>query len=139
MQSRLLLLALTLAITTLSTTAFAQTPKQAPATKTATPTKAKTKVKATDSIQQTVYQCERGVTVPAAYINTASGESFAVINVEGKQIPMKIDVSASGARYVSIDETHGYRWHTKGKTAMLLHLEADHTAKETTVLNNCTE
>ena len=134
MKSRLFLLAFTLLLTTLSATAFAQTPAQAPATKTA-----KTKVKATDSIQQFTYQCERGITVPATYINTASGESFAVINVDGKQIAMKIDVAASGARYVSIDETQGYRWHTKGKTAILLHLEADHTAKETTVLRNCTE
>jgi len=52
---------------------------------------------ATES-RPSIYICERNVEIPAVYINTAGGSSYAVIQVEGRQ------VSASGARYVALDE-----------------------------------
>lgn len=124
-----------------STTVSAQTPTHSAST-TPAPTrtkKAATKAKDNDTIRQVIYHCERDVVLPVTYINTASGGAIAVLHVDGKQISMKIAVSASGARYISIDETQGYRWHTKSNYGILSHLEADHTAKETDVLSHCTE
>jgi membrane-bound inhibitor of C-type lysozyme len=82
------------------------------------------------------YTCERNVVVPAVYINTDT-ENYAVITVEGKQVAMRQAPSASGARYIALDEQDSYRWFTKGNTALLLWLAADHTAQEQMLLSEC--
>lgn len=90
-----------------------------------------------DTIRKVDYYCERGVMIPVTYINTQSGAAFAVIHVEGKQVPMRIAISASGARYIALDEQDSYRWHEKGGEGVLSHMEADHTAQEQVLLSNC--
>lgn len=64
------------------------------------------------------YVCDRGVTVPAAYIN-ADGTSYAVIHVEGRQIALQQALAASGVRYAWPSDGAGYVWWTKGPEATL--------------------
>lgn len=90
-----------------------------------------------DRIEQSTYQCERGVIVDATYINTKGGSSFAVINVENKLVPMRTSQSGSGALYIAIDPADSYRWHTKGDGAVLSYLDATPGAQEKTLLSDC--
>lgn len=90
-----------------------------------------------DQLQQVLYQCERGVTLPVTYLNTASGGAYAVLQVDGQQIPMSIAVSASGARYVSIDEGRNYSWHTKSDTGILSWQPAGDASEDAVVLKEC--
>lgn len=94
---------------------------------------------ASDSVQQVQYQCERGVAVPVTYLNTASGGSYAVLQVDGQQVAMEIVVSASGARYASVDAERGYTWDTKGDSGSLYWQPADATdnTDSITVLGEC--
>ncbi len=89
-------------------------------------------------IMTETYQCERGVTIPVTYVNLSEGGAIAVLSVDGRMVTLAIAVSGSGARYVSIDEQNGYRWHIKGDEALLLYLAADHMAEEEAVLSRCT-
>ena len=73
-----------------------------------------------DHVLQVQYQCERGVTVPVTYVNTSIGSSYAVLQVDGQQLLMENVVSASGARYASLDAKWGhYIWDTKGNAGYL--------------------
>lgn len=64
------------------------------------------------------YSCDRGVTVPATYVNGAD-QSLAVINVEGRQITLVNEPAASGARYGWPSDGSNYVWWTKGDEATL--------------------
>lgn len=64
------------------------------------------------------YTCDRGVTVPATYVNGAD-QSLVVIHVDGTQITLVNEVSASGARYGWPSDGSGYVWWTKGDEATL--------------------
>jgi len=90
-----------------------------------------------DMLVPTHYICERNVQVPVVYINTAGGQSYAVLMVEGKQVVMDQRPGASGAHYIALDEQDSYRWYTKGDEAFLVWLAADHTAEEQTLLAHC--
>lgn len=90
-----------------------------------------------DQLQQVLYQCERGVSLPVTYLNTASSGAYAVLQVDGQQIPMSIAVSASGARYVSIDEERNYSWHTKSDSGTLSWQPADESSQSVVVLRAC--
>lgn len=97
---------------------------------------------AQDSAEQPLtkvsYLCQRNVELDVVYINgLKNDESAAVLYAEGKLVPMRIWPAASGARYIALDEQDSYRWHTKGDEGTLTFLEADDTAKEMTVLQNC--
>lgn len=83
------------------------------------------------------YVCERGVTVPVTYINAGDFESVAVISVEGRQVAMRQFSSASGAKYASFDEELGYRWWSKGDTAMLSYQAADDSLDEVFLNMEC--
>lgn len=73
-----------------------------------------------DHVLQMQYQCERGVSVPVTYVNTAIGGSYAILQVDGQQLLMENVVSASGARYASLDAKRGqYTWDTKGNAGYL--------------------
>ena len=89
------------------------------------------------SVIQNVYICERGAIIPVTYLNAKDGDSYAIAVIEGRQVAMALAPSGSGARYVAINEQESYRWHTRGKEAMLSFLEADHTAEEKTLLTEC--
>jgi len=83
----------------------------------------------------TRYTCERGIEVPASYVNY--GEfSVAVINVEGRQISLYLERSASGARYGWPSDGANYVWWTKGKDATLYWKEG---GEETPILSGCVQ
>ncbi|VDC31755.1 Membrane-bound lysozyme inhibitor of C-type lysozyme precursor [Pseudogemmobacter humi] len=66
----------------------------------------------------TRYLCDRGVEVPATYVN-ADDLSLAVIHVEGAQNTLVNEPSASGARYGWPSDGAHYVWWTKGDEATL--------------------
>lgn len=80
------------------------------------------------------YACDRGVEVPATYVN-ADDLSLAVIHVEGSQITLYSEVAASGARYGWPSDGANYVWWTKGPEATLYWKEGG----EETPLLTCTE
>lgn len=82
----------------------------------------------------TRYACDRGVEVPATYVNAAD-LSLAVIHVEGSQITLYSETAASGARYGWPSDGANYVWWTKGAEATLYWSEA---GTETALLT-CTE
>ena len=77
-------------------------------------------------VQTVTYTCERGVDIPATYVNSAD-EAVAVIHVEGRQITLQITPSASGARYAWPSDGSGYVWWTKGDAATLAWFDAGHS------------
>ena len=82
------------------------------------------------SFQTTRYSCDRGVMLPATYIN-AEDQSFVVIHVEGNQITLLNEPAGSGARYAWPSDGANYVWWTKGTDATLYWSEGD---KENVVL-----
>ncbi|WP_051332157.1 MliC family protein [Cucumibacter marinus] len=70
-------------------------------------------------IQQYSYSCEDGTVMPATYINVPDGDSYAVIQADGRQIAMQAGPTGSGVRYVGLGDQHGYVWHTKGMSGIL--------------------
>ena len=94
-----------------------------------------------DAMVQKIYQCERGLVLPVSYINTQSGGAFAVLQVEGRQIPMQITSSGSGARYLSINQELRYSWHTKGELGVLSWISSNKKApeEEQGLLKDCKE
>lgn len=83
------------------------------------------------------YDCEGDVTVQAIYFNFEDGNALAALAYDGKLAPMRIMPSGSGAKYASLNEELGWRWHTKGNEATLSYMAADHTAAEEPVLSEC--
>ena len=76
------------------------------------------------------YLCERDVEVPATYVNAEGSESVAVLNVEGGQITLIQEVSASGARYGWPSGGSNYVWWSKGDAATLLWRDGETTIEE---------
>lgn len=68
--------------------------------------------------QTATYLCDRGVEVPATYVN-GPDQSVVVINVDARQITLVVEPSASGARYGWPSDGSGYVWWTKGDEATL--------------------
>ncbi|MFN3280586.1 MAG: MliC family protein [Tabrizicola sp.] len=64
------------------------------------------------------YYCDRGVQVPATYVNTPEG-SLVVLMVDGRQITLLGEEAASGARYGWPSDGSTYVWWTKGQEATL--------------------
>jgi membrane-bound inhibitor of C-type lysozyme len=78
------------------------------------------------------YTCDRGVEVPATYVNSAEG-GLVVINVDGNQITLMSEPAASGARYGWPSDGSNYVWWTKDDAATLYWK----TPEEETVLLTC--
>ncbi len=76
------------------------------------------------------YLCERGVEVPVTYVNADGMESVAVLTVEGGQITLIQEVSASGARYGWPSGGSHYIWWSKGDAATLLWRDGETTVEE---------
>jgi membrane-bound inhibitor of C-type lysozyme len=74
-------------------------------------------------VKTTRYACDRGVTVPATYV-TAEDQGVVVIHVDGTQITLFQEESASGARYGWPSDGANYVWWTKGQEATLFWKEA---------------
>ncbi|XDA96516.1 MliC family protein [Sulfitobacter sp. LCG007] len=78
-------------------------------------------------IQALTYLCERGVTIPAVYVNGEDGPdriAVVVIQVEGRMINLEASESGSGARYAVPSDKSGYVWWTKGTSATLAWFDA---------------
>lgn len=86
-------------------------------------------------IERIDYICERGIVIPVTYIRNGEVPSVAVLSAEGKMIALQWHDSLK--RYIAIDEQDSYRWIEENGQATLTHLEADHTAKEVTLLSAC--
>ncbi|AIJ53177.1 conserved hypothetical protein [Brucella abortus bv. 4 str. 292] len=86
-------------------------------------------------IERVDYICERSVVVPVTYIRSNGAPAAAVLEVEGKMVALQWHGDLK--KYVAIDEQDSYRWADRGGQATLSHLEADHTAKEVTLLSAC--
>lgn len=83
------------------------------------------------------YICDRGVEVPATYVN-AEDQQIAVIHVEGSQITLFSETAASGARYGWPSDGSSYVWWTKGPEATLYWKDGEKGTEEP-VLTGCTE
>lgn len=81
------------------------------------------------------YLCAGGAVLQVAYLNPASGESYAVVAFGGRLIPMQAGISGSGVRYVALDPASGLVWHTKGAEGFLAH---DAAGDQQTILDACT-
>lgn len=82
------------------------------------------------------YVCERGVEIPAVYVNHPGEPGIAVIHVEGRMINLVTEMSASGARYGWPSDGSNYIWWTKGDTATLYWKDGA-TGEETPLLSEC--
>ncbi len=82
------------------------------------------------------YLCERGVEIPATYVNAPGMTSVAVIHVEGRQITLEQERSGSGARYGWPSGGSGYIWWSKGDAATLLWRDGA-SGDETPVYSDC--
>ncbi len=65
------------------------------------------------------YDCMAGKVVKAVYINPQGSNSYAVLDFDGRLIPMKAGPTGSGVRYVSLDQAETLVWHSKGDEAFL--------------------
>ncbi|HSX93569.1 MAG TPA: MliC family protein [Hydrogenophaga sp.] len=83
------------------------------------------------------YRCESGTEIEVAYLEFGHGDSFAALHHQGRTALLKSRPSASGVRYIALDEQHSLRWNTKGEEGFLSFLAADHTAQERVLLANC--
>lgn len=89
------------------------------------------------TVQTLTYSCDRGVDLPATYINAAD-VSLAVIHVEGRQITLYNEPAASGARYGWPSDGSSYVWWTKGPEATLYWKDGA-AGTEEPILENCVE
>lgn len=64
------------------------------------------------------YTCDRGASVYATYV-IAEDDSSVVLAVEGQQVALAQQISASGAKYGPPEGEPGYIWWTKGDEATL--------------------
>lgn len=114
-------------------------PAMASETKPATPTRAGTGlIVGPDFSSQTVrFRCAGGTELEVAYLNLPESLAFAALHHDGHTALLQNRPTASGARYVALDEQHSLRWHTKGSEGFLAFMAADHTAKEQVLLSDC--
>ncbi len=82
------------------------------------------------------YLCDRGVEIPAAYVNDGQGGSVVVLNVEGQQIALVSEETGSGARYGWPSGGSHYIWCSQGDEAMLLWRDGSEDT-ETDLLGGC--
>ena len=82
------------------------------------------------------YVCERGVEIPAVYVNHPGEPGIAVIHVEDRMINLVAETSASGARYGWPSDGSHYVWWTKGDAATLYWNDGA-TGEETPLLSEC--
>ena len=82
------------------------------------------------------YVCERGVEVPAVYVNHPDEPGIAVIGIEGRMVNLVVEPSGSGARYGWPSGGSHYVWWTKGDEATLYWSDGA-TGEEIPLLSGC--
>ncbi len=80
---------------------------------------------AADDLQHVIYACERSVRLPVVYVNPAEGDSYMVALIDGELRPMRRVISASGARYHTVDDTQPYELWSKGDKAVVSYGRAE--------------
>ena len=90
-------------------------------------------------VLESTYLCANGQGVHLTYLFDLAGPALAVMGYQGQQVAMRQTRSASGLRFVALDEQAGLRWHVKGDTGIVLFLAADHTASERVLARDCRE
>ncbi len=124
--------------------AFAQTPDPASPDSAAPGTDAGLLPAPEDVLMRFHYSCEGEKGFDAVFLNTAGGNSFAVVGLEDALIPMELAISASGARYLSVAEPEAaeagtdavqYQLWTKGMAATLSTIDGE---AETDLMVDCT-
>lgn len=86
-----------------------------------------------DQLLHVTYDCPGGAVLEAVFLNTAAGDSHAVVTTGEGLMPMSIAISASGARYTTQTGEPPFTFWTKGDNASLFK-----GAEETPVLTDCT-
>ena len=81
------------------------------------------------------YGCDGGARLQVAYLNPSGGPSLAVVEHEGRMVPMQAGPTGSGIRYVAFDDS-GLVWHTKGREGFLAR---DAGGGQATLIGNCVE
>lgn len=81
------------------------------------------------------YVCDGGAVLRAAYLQPAQGDGFAVIDWQGRLIPMAAIRVASGAGYADADGS--LVWRTRGDEGFLVAADPEQAGGETVVLANC--
>jgi len=89
------------------------------------------------SSQTVRFRCAGGTELEVAYLNLPESLAFAALHHDGHTALLQNRPTASGARYVALDEQHSLRWHTKGSEGFLAFMAADHTAQEQVLLSDC--
>lgn len=88
-------------------------------------------------VQNTRYNCDRGVVVPVVYVNDPD-QSLAVLQVEGAQILLYADAEGSGGRYSWPSDGSNYVWVTDGAGATL-NWKDGAAGTETPILTACVQ
>ena len=83
-----------------------------------------TKVQVDAPVSHT-YQCEGGKSLQVTYWNSRSGQSFALLPVDGKPLLFVNTMAASGVKYMA----DRYTWWTKGNNGDLYDMTAGPDAK----------
>ncbi|MDR7152475.1 membrane-bound inhibitor of C-type lysozyme [Hydrogenophaga palleronii] len=89
------------------------------------------------STQTVRFRCTGGTELDVVYLNLPENLALAALHHNGRTALLQNRPTASGARYVALDEQHSLRWHTKGSEGFLAFMAADHTAKEQVLLSDC--
>lgn len=74
---------------------------------------------AADEILPVTFTCAGNGALEVVFVNTAGGNSYAVLLDGAELVPMRVAISASGARYVALAQGDGRVLWTKGRTATL--------------------
>lgn len=83
------------------------------------------------------FECERGVELPVTFVNSGE-DSVAVMQIEGHQMTLWQEVSASGARYGWPSDGSAYVLWTKGTEATVYWRDGA-TKTETAILSGCVQ
>ncbi|WP_112873429.1 MliC family protein [Paracoccus endophyticus] len=74
---------------------------------------------AQDDILAVRFTCADGQWLDVVFLNTAAGNSYAVVRTGDDLVPMQVAISASGARYTALSPGDDRVFWTKGDTATL--------------------
>lgn len=74
---------------------------------------------ASAATQALTYRCERGVEIPAVYVNAEGQPGVVVLWIEGRLINLEAIDNAMGVRYAFPSDKSGYVWWTHDGTAQL--------------------
>lgn len=88
------------------------------------------------SVYSRTYICERNVALQVAFIR-AKDNSYAVVSVDGKLVPMRQDSNMASELFVAVDEQDSYRLHIKGNEAVLTYKDSEQQKAEKIIFATC--